>query len=80
MISHEELDKIPLFQGISPQAAAYIADHFSLRIFLPGEHIFLRGEPGDSMFVIINGKVLGMLTNAEGLEHYFYLARRFFCR
>lgn len=30
MISREELDKIPLFQGISPEAAANIADHFLL--------------------------------------------------
>lgn len=75
MISREELNKIPLFQGISPQAAAYIADHFSLRIFLPGEHIFLRGEPGDSMFVILNGKVLGMLTNAEGSDYTIFALR-----
>lgn len=75
MISREEIDKIPLFQGISSEAAAYIADHFSLRIFLPGEHVFLRGEPGHSMFVILNGKVLGTLTNAEGSDYTIFALR-----
>jgi DNA-binding NtrC family response regulator len=69
MISREEIDKIPLFQGIPSETAAHIADHFSLRIFLPGEHVFLRGEPGNSMFVILKGKVAVTLTNAEGSDY-----------
>jgi len=69
MISREELNKIPLFQGISPEAAANIADHFSLRIFLPGEYVYYRGEPGNSMFVILNGRVVVTLTNAEGSDY-----------
>ncbi len=69
MISREELEKIPLFQGISSKAAANVADHFSLRIFLPGEYIYYRGEPGNSMFVILNGRVIVTLTNAEGSDY-----------
>lgn len=69
MISREELDKIPLFQGISSAQAESIAEHFSLRILLPGEYLFFRGEPGHSMFVILNGRVLVTLTNAEGSDY-----------
>lgn len=69
MISKEELIKIPLFAELSDEQAGIIAEHFSLRIFLPGEHIFFRGEPGHSMFVILNGKVIGTLTNAEGTDY-----------
>jgi len=69
MISREELNKIPLFQGISSEAAANIAEHFSLRIFLPGDYVYFRGEPGNSMFVIINGRVVVTLTNAEGSDY-----------
>jgi DNA-binding NtrC family response regulator len=69
MISREEIDKIPLFHGISSETAKSIADHFSLRIFLRGEHIYLRGEPGNSMFVILKGKVVATLTNAEGSDY-----------
>ncbi|OPY75419.1 MAG: Alginate biosynthesis transcriptional regulatory protein AlgB [Syntrophorhabdus sp. PtaU1.Bin153] len=69
MLSREEINRIPLFRGISSEDIAHIADHFSLRIFLPGEYIFLRGEPGHSMFVILEGKVTGTLTNAEGSEY-----------
>ena len=68
MFSKEELDKIPLFQGISPETAAKIADYFSLRIFFPGEHAFFRGEPAHSMFVL-KGKVVVTLTNAEGFDY-----------
>ena len=51
--------------------------HFSLRTFLRGEHVFLRGEPGNSMFVILKGKVVVTLTNAEGVRLYHcHLARR----
>ncbi|HBA53186.1 MAG TPA: hypothetical protein DCZ04_01665 [Syntrophorhabdus aromaticivorans] len=75
MISREEIDKIPLFRDISPEAAAHIADHFSLRIFLPGEYIFLRGEPGHSMFVILEGKVTATLTNAENSDYTIANAR-----
>jgi DNA-binding NtrC family response regulator/NAD-dependent dihydropyrimidine dehydrogenase PreA subunit len=69
MISREELNKIPLFQGISSEAAANIAEHFSLRIFLPGDYVYFRGEPGNSMFVILNGRVVVTLTNAEGSDY-----------
>jgi len=75
MLSREEIDKIPLFRGISPEAVAHIANHFSLRIFLPGEHIFLRGEAGHSMFVLLEGKVTGTLINAEGAEYTIANAR-----
>ncbi len=47
-----------------------------MRIFLPGEHIFLRGEPGHSMFVILEGRVTGTLTNAEGSEYTIANARK----
>jgi len=69
MISREELNKIPLFQGISSESAANIAEHFSLRIFLPGDYVYFRGEPGNSMFVILNGRVVVTLTNAEGSDY-----------
>ena len=69
MISREEIDTIPFLQGISSEAAANIADHLSLRTFLPGEYVFLRGEPGHSMFIILEGKVVITLTNAEGHDY-----------
>jgi DNA-binding NtrC family response regulator/polyferredoxin len=69
MISREEIDTIPFLQGISPEAAANITDHISLKTFLPGEYVFLRGEPGYSMFIILEGKVVITLTNAEGHDH-----------
>lgn len=69
MISREQIDKIPLLQGISPEAAASIAHSLSLKSFLPGEYVFLRGEPADSMFVILEGKAAATLTNAEGHDY-----------
>ena len=69
MISREELGTITLFQGISSEAAANIADLLSLKTFEPGEYVILRGEPGHSMFVILKGKVVVTLTNAEGHDY-----------
>ena len=69
MISREEIDTIPFLQGISSEAAASVADHLSLRTFLPGEYVFLRGDPGHSMFIILEGKVVITLTNAEGHDY-----------
>ncbi len=68
-ISKEELETISLFQGISAGTAAAIAEHVSRRIFHTGEYVFLRGEPGHSMFVILRGKVAVTLTNAEGHDY-----------
>lgn len=69
MILQERLYKLPLFEGISPQAAAKIADLLTLRAFAPGEYVFMRGDPGYSMFVILEGKVAVTLPNAEGHEY-----------
>ena len=69
MISIEVIDTIPFLQGISSEAAASIAEHLSLRTFLPGEYVFLRGDPGYSMFIILEGKVVITLTNAEGHDY-----------
>jgi DNA-binding NtrC family response regulator/polyferredoxin len=69
MISREEIDAIPLFHGISSEAAANIADYLTLRTFLPGEYVFMRGEPGHSMFVVLRGRVSVTLTNAEGHDY-----------
>ena len=69
MISREEIDAIPLFHGMSSELGANIADHLSLRTFLPGEYVFMRGEPGHSMFVVIRGRVSVTLTNAEGHDY-----------
>jgi len=69
MISGEELNRLPLFEGISPGTASRIGDYFRLRTFRTGEYIFLRGEPGNSMFVILEGRVAVTLTNAEGHDY-----------
>ena len=69
MISREEIDTIPLFQGISSEAFANITDYLSPRTFLPGEYVFFRGEPGHSMFVVLKGKVAVTLTNDEGHDY-----------
>ena len=69
MISREQIDTIPLFQGISTEAAADIARLLSLKTFHPGEYVFLRNEPGHSMFFVLTGKVAVTLTNAEGHDY-----------
>jgi signal-transduction protein with cAMP-binding, CBS, and nucleotidyltransferase domain len=69
MISQNELQKMSFFREMSPEATARMGGYFSLRRFPPEEYIFLRGEPADSMFFIIEGKVVVTLTNAEGSDY-----------
>ena len=76
MIPREKLETIPLFQGISAKAAANISDFLEIRTFAPGDFIFLRGEPGYSMFILLKGKVVVTLTNAEGHEYTIATLRR----
>ncbi len=76
MISREKLDSIPLFHGISAKAAIDIRDHLPVRTFVPGGYVFFRGEPGNSMFILLKGKVIVTLTNDEGHEYTIATLRR----
>ena len=51
------LSEVPLFQLIDEQERATLADLMSSRSFDKGETIFEEGQPGESLYLVHNGRV-----------------------
>lgn len=51
------LRKLPLFQHMSPDALSALAKIANDRIFAKGEVVFVKGEEGKSLFIIVEGAV-----------------------
>jgi len=65
----EVLAKAGLFQGVSPQDAEALAAQFDYLQVPRGSVVFSEGEPGDSLYIVLAGKIkLGRRT-ADGREN-----------
>jgi CRP/FNR family transcriptional regulator, cyclic AMP receptor protein len=65
MASNAVLRQPPLLAGLPPESAAILEHGARKRSFRSGEIIFHKGDPGNSMFLIIAGQVKIVLP-AEG--------------
>ena len=65
----EVLAKSGLFQGIEPAAAQSAAAQFEYIDIPRGRVIFHEGEPGDSLYVVLDGKVKLGRKSADGREN-----------
>jgi CRP-like cAMP-binding protein len=64
----DALMQAPLFLALDPEGAAALRASLTERAVAKGEIIFQEGEPGDRMYVILEGKVkLGQSSN-DGRE------------
>ncbi|NQW73912.1 MAG: cyclic nucleotide-binding domain-containing protein, partial [Actinobacteria bacterium] len=62
------LMQAPLFLALDPEGAAALRASLTERSVTKGEIIFQEGEPGNRMYVILEGKVkLGQSSN-DGRE------------
>jgi CRP/FNR family transcriptional regulator, cyclic AMP receptor protein len=52
-----QLSRVPFFAGLSPRALALIAEVTSEEAHALGTRIFQYGDPGDKLFIILDGKV-----------------------
>lgn len=68
MIVPELFSKVPLFEGLSPADRASLSRAATLRSFRRGERIVTQGQPGDSFFVIVKGRVAVSILSPEGRE------------
>lgn len=59
---------IPLFSGIDPVALQTLQSRMHSRNFTRGETICLKGEPGDTLYVILDGEVKIVLAGSDGQE------------
>ncbi len=62
------LAKIPFFAGLDPDALERVAAGMRARRFRRGEVIFHVGDPGDALFVIVDGEVKISLPSETGEE------------
>ena len=62
------LRKVVLFEGLDDEGLAALEKRLRRRRFGKGHVLFMRGDPGDDLFIIESGTVKICLTSAEGKE------------
>lgn len=60
---------IPLFAALDPLAGAALAERLATVTLARGATLFREGEPGDRMYVVLDGKVKIFRTAADGREN-----------
>ena len=63
-----QLRRVPLFQQLSPEDLQRIASVATERWFDEGEPLVREGEPGDELFVIVEGRVRVVHRATDGTE------------
>ncbi|MGH7293416.1 MAG: cyclic nucleotide-binding domain-containing protein, partial [Polyangiaceae bacterium] len=53
----EQLARVPFFNGLTPEALALIARATGEESHATGTKIFQYGDPGDKLFILLEGKV-----------------------
>ena len=62
------LAALPLFAGVSPEALKPMAEAMRERQLAAGELLCGRGDPGDHLFVVIEGRLRVSVVTSEGRE------------
>ncbi|MGC8928688.1 MAG: cyclic nucleotide-binding domain-containing protein [Myxococcota bacterium] len=62
----EVLQKSVLFENLLPEEFEYLAEISQLKEYKVGDIIFYEAEPGNSLYVIIEGEVEILRKDAEG--------------
>jgi len=65
----EVLAAAGLFQGVAPEAADALAQSLEHREFSRGETVFVEGEQGDTLFIVLSGKIKIGRRAADGREN-----------
>ena len=52
-----QLAKVPFFDGLTPEALSMIASVMAEENHAPGTKIFGYGDPGDKLYIVVEGKV-----------------------
>jgi len=60
--------KVALFEGLAPADRIALARAATLRSYRRGERIVTQGQPGDSFFVLVKGRVGVSILSPEGRE------------
>jgi CRP/FNR family cyclic AMP-dependent transcriptional regulator len=68
MNSSELFAKVPLFQGLSDADRSMLAQATSLKRYRRGERILTQGQPGETLLVIVRGRVSVTVLSPDGRE------------
>ena len=63
------LARAGLFQGVDPEAAEALSKELEMLEIRKGDVIFTEGEPGDSLYIILSGKVKLGRRAADGRQN-----------
>jgi CRP/FNR family transcriptional regulator, cyclic AMP receptor protein len=65
----EVLARAGLFQGVAPEAAEALAATLTYGEYPRGEAVFTEGEQGDTLFIVLSGKIKIGRRAADGREN-----------
>src|SRR5260370_35436057 len=63
------LRRAPLFEGLDEESARALRRQMSDVKLSRGEHLFLEGQGGDRLYVVLDGKIKLTRAAAEGREN-----------
>ena len=63
------LKNVPLFAGLSQRQLGKLLVKLFEKEYPLGETIFMQGEPGKALFIVLTGKILIFRSGQEGEEH-----------
>lgn len=66
---HDAVMRTSIFQGVEPAAIAELALQLQPANFGPGQVIFMEGETGDQLFLLVEGKVKIGRRSTDGREN-----------
>jgi CRP/FNR family cyclic AMP-dependent transcriptional regulator len=61
----------PFFEGLGPELIDQVGSHAITRVVKAGTVIYTKGDPGNSLFVVITGTVRISVPSVEGKETVF---------
>jgi CRP/FNR family transcriptional regulator, cyclic AMP receptor protein len=65
----EVLARSGIFQGVDPEAAEVLAKELDTIEIRKGEVVFSEGEPGDSLYIVLSGKIKLSRRAPDGREN-----------
>ena len=67
-VDRQVVKKTPLFAALDDETAMRLADSMTPMRLARGESVFEEGDPGDSLYVIVTGKMKLARTSGDGRE------------
>ena len=67
-VAPDHFSKVPLFEALAPSERIALSRAATLRSYRRGERFVTQGQPGDSFFVLVKGRVAVSILSPEGRE------------